>query len=84
MPTLEYWMKTRPEIYGNTGFKDAFNPTFDLTKPSGWADPDTIGIDQGPILLMLENYRSGFIWDIMKKDPYFKTALNKAGFKPAQ
>ncbi len=84
MPTLEYWMKTRPEIYGNTGFKDAFNPTFDSTKPSGWVDPDTIGIDQGPILLMLENYRSGFIWDIMKKDPYFKTALKKAGFKPAK
>jgi hypothetical protein len=83
LPTLKHWLKDRPEIFGAMGFNDAFNPTFDTTKPSGWVDSDRLGIDQGPILLMTENYRSGFIWNIMRNDPYFNGALQKAGFTKA-
>jgi hypothetical protein len=80
LPTERHWLTDRPELFGPLGFKDAFNPTFDPTKPSGWVDPDSLGIDQGPILLMTENYRTGLIWNTMRNDPYLKTALNKAGF----
>jgi hypothetical protein len=80
MPTLRHWLTTRPEIFGRLGFQDAFNPTFDTSKPSGWVDSATLGIDQGPILLMAENYRHGSIWQTMKNDANLKAALDKAGF----
>ena len=53
------FLEHRPELFSEmTGFADAFNPTFDLTKPSGWVGADRVAIDQGPIVLMIENYRS--------------------------
>jgi hypothetical protein len=69
------------KIYSKYGFYDAFNWTIvqkDGTK--GWVDPDYLGIDQGPILIQLENYRSHFVWDVMKKNKYIVQGLKKAGF----
>lgn len=80
MPTLYHWRYNRPEIWSNNGFKDAFNPTAEPSKPSGWVDHDTLGIDQGPIVLMTENYRTGMVWELMKKDKYLVDGLKKAGF----
>jgi hypothetical protein len=82
MPTLRHWLNDRPEIVGPMGFKDAFNPSFDQTKPSGWVDPEYLGIDQGPTLLMLENYRNGSVWKVMKNDDHLNAGLQKAGFTP--
>ena len=75
MPTLRHWRKDRPEIWGQDGFADGFNPTL------GWVDADRLGIDQGPIVLMSENQRSGFVWEVMKRDPQLRAGLQKAGFK---
>lgn len=80
LPTLRHWRQDRPEIWTKDGFKDAFNPTADPGKRSGWVDSDMIGIDQGPIVMMTENYRSGMVWNIMKKDSYLQDGLKKAGF----
>jgi hypothetical protein len=80
LPTLRHWLTTRPEIYGRLGFTDAFNPTFDMSKPSGWVDQDRLGIDQGPILLMTENFRTDSIWNTMRGDFNLQSALDKAGF----
>ncbi len=41
---------------------------------------DYLGIDQGPILLMLENYRSGFVWKVMRRNAYIRRGLERAGF----
>jgi hypothetical protein len=78
-------------LYGRHGFVDAFNPTFrfqdvDVERGSvdpelGWFDVDHLGIDQGPIVAMIENYRSGLVWRVMKKSPYLKAGLLKAGFQ---
>ncbi|MGD8869023.1 MAG: glucoamylase family protein [Gemmatimonadales bacterium] len=76
-------------LFTEYGFFDAFNPTF--TNPSaathgrvdpvlGWVDTDYIGIDQGPILVMIENYRSGLVWEVMKRNPYIVEGLKRAGF----
>ena len=76
-------------LYSDYGFLDAFNPsfTFELNSTTGkivpgvgWFAKDYIGIDQGPILLMAENHRSGFVWDVMKKNPYIRRGLERAGF----
>ncbi len=80
LPTLRHWLSDRPEIFGPQGFKDAYNPTFDTSQPSGWVDKEMLGIDQGPILLMTENYRTGSIWRAMQNDANLQSALDKAGF----
>ncbi len=78
-------------LYREYGFLDAFNPTLDepidpplqhgeIVPGVGWFDGDYLGIDQGPIVLMIENYRSGMIWDLMKQSPYIVRGLCRAGF----
>jgi hypothetical protein len=77
-------------LYSTYGFFDAFNPSFrftgvDLRKGRvdaelGWFDTDYIGIDQGPILAMLENHRSGLVWRVMRKNPHLVRGLARAGF----
>jgi hypothetical protein len=77
-------------VYGPYGFVDAFNPTLDVdTKvPAGrilpgvgWFDTDRLGIDQGPMLAMIENARSGLIWRTMRKNPHLIRGLKRAGFR---
>lgn len=75
------------KLYGEYGFRDAFNPTYHYparvsngTTANGWFDVDYLGIDQGPILLMAENLRSGFVWKLMQKNPHIRRGLVKAGF----
>ena len=76
-------------IYSTYGFVDAFNLSFDSTVPLnhgravpgfGWVDGDYIGIDQGAICAMIENYRSDLIWRVMQKSPHLRRGLERAGF----
>jgi hypothetical protein len=68
-------------IYSKYGFIDAFNLSIiNKDGSTGWYDHDYLGIDQGPILIQLENFRSEIIWNVMKKSPYIKEGLKKAGF----
>jgi hypothetical protein len=76
-------------IYNEYGFVDAFNPSFHsrahfrtgkLVPALGWVDSEELGIDQGPIVLMIENWRSNFVWKVMKKNPYIRKGLLRAGF----
>ncbi|HEU4520615.1 MAG TPA: glucoamylase family protein [Thermoanaerobaculia bacterium] len=78
-------------LYQRYGFLDAFNPTLQEPPPFlrkgtvrpglGWFNDDYLGIDQGPILLMIENYRTGFIWEVMRKNPHIIRGLERAGFR---
>ena len=57
MPTLRYFYdQYRTNIWTGYGFRDAFNLT------ANWWDTDVLGLDQGPILVMLENYRTQNVW----------------------
>jgi len=76
-------------IYSKYGFLDAFNRTFTFDVPVrhgrhvagfGWVAGDYLGIDQGAILAMIENYRSSLIWRVMQKNPYLRRGLGRAGF----
>jgi len=76
-------------IYGKYGFYDAFNPSFNYDVPLrhgrtiegfGWVDNDYLGIDQGPIVAMIENYRTGLIWRVMHRSPHIRRGLTQAGF----
>jgi hypothetical protein len=61
------------------GFRATFNATI---APGGplWTSPFHFGINQGPLVLMIENYRSGLIWTLMRDCPYIETGLRRAGF----
>ncbi|MCA8951244.1 MAG: Tat pathway signal protein [Planctomycetes bacterium] len=61
-------------LFGPHGFADAFNPTAD------WIAPDTLAIDQGPIVLMIENWRSDFVWRRTMQDPVIRRGLEVLGF----
>jgi hypothetical protein len=76
-------------LYSKYGFLDAFNPTLRTSQgvtsgrvdpASGWFDVDYLGIDQGPIVAMIENHRSGLVWNVMRKNPHVVRGLKRAGF----
>jgi hypothetical protein len=71
------------KLWSEYGFFDAFNPTFvtSATGQDGWIDHDYLGIDQGPIAMMIENLRNGFVWKLMRKNPYVVQGLKRAGFR---
>lgn len=78
-------------LYTRYGFKDAYNPSYTFVDPGsrtgtvdpvhGWYAADHLGIDQGPILTMLENHRSGLIWRTMRKNPHIARGLKRIGFQ---
>jgi hypothetical protein len=47
----------------------------------GWFDGDHLGIDQGPILAMIENWRTGLVWEVMRKNAHLRRGLEAAGFQ---
>jgi hypothetical protein len=63
------------ELWGKYGYYDSFNPTIK------WVNNDFIGIDQGPMLIMIENFRTGLVWDYVMKDPIIQTGLTKLGYE---
>ncbi len=77
----QMWTTHYDSLVGPYGFKDAFNLTYTTgERPGGWFDTDYLGIDQGPILIQIENHRSGLVWELMKKSPYVRRGLERAGF----
>lgn len=84
IPTLEHFkVQWGDKLYGRYGFTDAFNLSFRNGRTGsndGWFDQHYLGIDQGAILLMIDNYNTGFLWDLMKKNPYIQKGLERAGF----
>jgi hypothetical protein len=62
------------KLWGEYGFYDAFNPS------SGWWANSFLAIDQGPILVMIENHRSGMLWDLFMQAPEVQTGLQKLDF----
>ncbi len=77
-------------LFGRYGFIDAFNPTLRNAGPPlhhghiveglAWFDADYLGIDQGPIVAMAENWRSGLVWKLMRADADVVRGLCRAGF----
>jgi hypothetical protein len=77
------------QIYQQYGFVDSFNPTlyFETKVQMGhivpgvaWVDDDYLGIDQGPLVLMIENHRTGLVWNVMRKNEHVVRGLRRAGF----
>ncbi|PLT95197.1 glucoamylase family protein [Sinorhizobium medicae] len=64
------------------GFKPSFNQTFAVegSETGWWVTPYHFGIDQGPVVLMIENYRTGLLWNVMRRCEPLVVGLRRAGF----
>jgi len=77
LPTLEYlYSNFRTNLWTANGFRDAFNLSL------SWYDTDELGIDQGPIVIMIENYRNQRPWQLFMQNPEVQRGLQQAGFVP--
>jgi hypothetical protein len=81
-PTLTHFETLKLRENNAYGFKATFNATMaDRSGPSRfWVSRFHFGIDQGPIVLMVENYRTGLIWNLLRQCPYLVVGLRRAGF----
>jgi len=83
LPMIEHCIYRLKLKKGNRyGFKSTFNLTYqEASNPTrGWVSPWHYGINQGPIILMIENYRTGFLWSLIRHCPYILNGLKRAGF----
>ncbi len=75
MQALKFFYYTLGDrLWGTYGFYDAFNIT------QGWTATSYLAIDQGPIILMIENYRTGLLWDLFMSAPEVQAGFTKLEF----
>ncbi len=76
MAAMKHWYNNlKDKVWGPYGFYDAFSEHHD------WYTPRYLAIDQGPIVVMMENYRSGLLWNLFMSCPEIKQGLKKLGFE---
>ncbi len=76
MEALHFFYYTLGDrLWGDYGFYDAFNLN------TGWTANSYLAIDEGPIIVMIENYRTGLLWNLFMSCPEVQAGLNKLGFK---
>ena len=69
-----FYYSVGDKMWGPHGFYDAFNIT------QGWYATSYLAIDQGPIIVMIENYRTGLLWDLFMSAPEVQTGKTVLGF----
>jgi len=79
MKALHYFYKNKDKLLGPAGFYDAFSP-----ENNYWVANGYLAIDQGPIIVMIENYRSGLLWNLFMQNEDVKNGLDKLGFNYRQ
>lgn len=76
MAAMKHWYNDmKDKLWGPYGFYDAFSET------DNWYTPRYLAIDQGPIVVMMENYRSSLLWNLFMSCPEVKQGLKKLGFQ---
>lgn len=83
LPSLRRINEKYPEMTSKYGLKCSYNPTFTSgsRKRKSWVSDGYYGLDQGPIVMMIENYRSGLVWRLMRQCPSIIKGLRRAGFQ---
>ena len=83
IPTINHMAHLNIGVNSLYGFKPSFNQTYEVAdcQTGWWVTPYHFGVDQGPVILMIENYRTGLIWNIMRRSPYVVAGLRRAGFQ---
>jgi hypothetical protein len=81
LPAVREMRRRFPEMLLANQYSSGFNPS--LASPDGraWVSSGTFGLDQGIVLMMIENYRTGLIWKLMRDCSPIRTGLRRAGFR---
>ncbi|WP_438753041.1 glucoamylase family protein [Pararhizobium sp. O133] len=69
-----------PGVLENGRFLGSFNPSVPGKTAEGWLNNRTVGLDQGILVMMIENHRTGLIWDMLRESPVIRRGLKRAGF----
>ncbi|WP_378941070.1 glucoamylase family protein [Mesorhizobium sp. ANAO-SY3R2] len=82
IPTVSNFAQMHLGMTRLYGFKPSFNQTCTVegSDTGWWVSPYHFGVDQGPVVLMIENYRTGLLWSIMRRCQPIVTGLRRAGF----
>lgn len=82
LPTVYRFQNAHVRVDSRYGFDSTFNPTYPgaTGASAGWFCPWSFAIDRGAIALMTENYWTGLIWRLIRRCPYVRTGLHRAGF----
>jgi hypothetical protein len=80
LSALRHFCARYPDMIRDSRLPSGFNPTLPGDGLSGWVSEGYFGLDQGIIVLMIENYRSRLIWNLMRRCPYIGGGLRSAGF----
>ncbi len=80
LTALRHFCASYPDTIRDSRLPSAFNPTVPGGGSSGWISDGYFGLDQGIVVLMIENYRSGLIWKLMRQCPHVGRGLRRAGF----
>ncbi|PLY39794.1 hypothetical protein CSZ94_24450 [Janthinobacterium sp. ROICE36] len=87
LPTIHAFAKRRLHEANPYGFKASFCPTFGegsgVCREAGWVSPYHFGINEGPTVVMIENYRSDLVWRLLRQCPPIICGLRQAGFDGA-
>lgn len=70
-----FYFKLGDQIWSEYGFVDAFNES------KNWVAQSHLAIDQGPVIVMIENYRTGLLWKLFMSCPEIKNGLKKLSFE---
>ena len=83
LPTIHYFQKLRLREVNPYGFKASFSPTWKgpLGHKAGWVSPYHFGINEGPTVIMIDNYLHDFPWKLMRSNPWLLAGLRRAGFQ---
>lgn len=81
LPAVRHTYERSPESPGEYLLASAFNPTLADDGGHGWISEGLFGLDQGIVVLMIENYRSQLIWQLLRACPYIQNGLRRAGFR---
>ncbi|GAB4518001.1 MAG: glucoamylase family protein [Allomuricauda sp.] len=74
LAAMHYFYRNRDDLLGPAGFYDAFSPEYD------WVAEAYLAIDQGPQIIMIENYRTGLLWNLFMDNEDIQAGLTKLGF----
>lgn len=74
LAAMHYFYQQGDDLLGPAGFYDAFSPHYD------WYTPRYLAIDQGPQIIMIENYRTGLLWNLFMQNEDVQNGLNSLGF----
>lgn len=69
-----------PGVLRDGRFLGSFNPSIPGKTPEGWLNLRSVGLDQGLLVMMIENHRTGLIWNLMRRSPIIRRGLRQAGF----